>query len=90
MNMQDAMEIIEGRKRGFLVHLEHMRGGMLHSDYFPDVRGGDEPIETEEEAWRMATQFASKTRGKCVNLYAVHSHDFTPVPGYMGRKIENR
>ena len=92
MKMQDAMKIMEGEPRlpGFMVNFERVAGSMLESDYFPDVQAGEEPIQTEEQAWQMAAQFAVKTRKRCVNIYVIHRADFTPVADYAGRKIENR
>ena len=92
MKMQDAMKIMEGEPRlpGFMVHVERVACSMLESDYFPEVQAGEEPIQTEEQAWQMAAQFAVKTRKRCVNIYVIHRADFTPVADYAGRKIENR
>lgn len=92
MKMQEAMKIMAGipNRAGFLVHFEHAGGGFLRSDYFPDVRVGEEPIKTEDEAWEMAEQFAARTRRRMVNIYVVHAEDFTPVDRYAARKIANR
>jgi len=90
MTMQQALDIIEGRNnRGFMVHLEWARNGMLYSDYFPDKHAGDELIPTEKEAWLLASEFAQSTVGKAVNIYVVNA-DFTPVEGYREKYIENR
>jgi len=78
------------RKKGFAVHFEHAKDGFLTGDFFPDVRAGEEPIPSEEAAWELAAQFAAKTVGRCVNLYVINAHDYTPVPDYGRRKIENR
>jgi hypothetical protein len=90
MKMQDAMNIMEAGPAGFMVTFEKVRGSILESDHFPDVRNGEPPIATEEEAWQMAAQFAAKTRTRCVNIYAIRRKDFTPVPRYRERMIENR
>ena len=92
MKMQEAMKIMEDAPKpaGFMVHFEHVLGAMLSGDYFPDVRAGEQPIATEEEAWKMAQQFAAKTRKRCVNVYVILREDFTPVQGYSERMIENR
>ena len=92
MKMREAMNIMEDKPKpaGFMVHFEKVVGSMLHSDYFPDVHAGEPPIPTEEEAWQMAAQFAAKTRKRCINVYVVRREDFTPVPDYAQRKIENR
>lgn len=89
--MQEAIDIMEGEPKhaGFMVHFEKVVDKFLHSGYFPDVRDGEEPIKTEQEAWVMAAQFASKTRGSYVNIYVVN-RDFSPVDGYRAKMIENR
>lgn len=90
MKYCDALKIInEGFPSGFMVSFEWKRDGMLCSDHFPDKHGGEELIETEEEAWKLATSFAAHTKGKCVNIYVIR-RDFTPVDGYQFRLIENR
>lgn len=91
MKMQEAEKIMEHglAKPGFMVSFERVVGVVLHGDYFPDVRSGEPPIATEEEAWQIAQKFAAKTRGKYVNIYVVTT-GFDPVPGYECRKIENR
>lgn len=89
MKMDEAMKIIDGEPQGFMVSLEWKRGGMLHSDYFPDKHAGEQLIETEKEAWLLASEFAKKTRGKAVNLYVV-DHTFSPVKNYRDKYIENR
>ena len=92
MKMQDAMKIMEDKPilPGFMVQFERVEGSILASDYFPDVLAGEEPIQTEEQAWQMAAQFAAKTRGRCVNICVIHRADFSPVAHYEGRKIKNR
>ena len=92
MKMQEAMNIMENKPKlaGFMVHFEKIVGAMLHSDYFPDVHAGEPPIKTENEAWKMAAQFAAKTHKSCINIYVVRREDFTPVPDYAQRKIVNR
>lgn len=90
MKMEEAMMIMEGKPKGFMVAFERVEGSILASDHFPDVRAGEPPIETEEQAWQMAAQFAAKTRRRCVNVYVIRREDFTPVQGYRERMIENR
>lgn len=91
MKFQDAKDIISGKsnKIGFMVHFEHVEGGMLKSDYFPDKHAGERLIETEGEAWELARKFAKKTRGKCVNIYVIDEH-FSPVKEYKNKEIKNR
>ena len=89
--MEEAMRIMEeADPAGFMVTFEHIRGSMLESDHFPDVRNGETSIATENEAWQMAAQFAAKTRKRCVNIYVIRYEDFAPVPGYQERMIKNR
>ena len=92
MKMQEAMRIMGYAPKlpGFMVHFTRVNGCMLEGDYFPDVHAGEEPIQTEEQAWQMAAQFAAKTRQRCVNIYVIHRADFTPVADYAGRQIKNR
>lgn len=90
MKMEKALEIINGRPAGYLVHFEHAGDGFLRSDYFPDVHAGEPPIATEQDAWDLARRFAAKTPRRCVNLYVVHSLDFTPVPHYREQMLVNR
>ena len=92
MKMQAAIQIMESTTKpaGFMVAFERAGDGFLRSDHFPDVHQGEPPIETEEEAWAMAAQFAAKTHKKCVNVYVIRREDFVPVPSYKERMIENR
>lgn len=90
MKMQEAMNIMEAGPAGFMVTFERADGATLASDHFPEVRSGEPPIATEDEAWQMAAQFAAKTRKRCVNVYVIRREDFAPVPGYRERMIENR
>jgi len=87
--MKEAMGIIEGEKDGFMVSLEWKKGGMLHSDHFPDKHAGEDLIITEKEAWMLAAEFAKKAVGKAVNIYVINA-DFTPVTGYREKYIANR
>ena len=75
---------------GFIVRFERIDGIMLRSDFFPNIRIGELPIATEEDAWKQAERFAAKTKGRCVNIYVANSEDTKPVPNYQKRRIENR
>lgn len=93
MRMREVVDIIETHKRavqrdGYLVSAEHVESGMLRGVYFPDK--DEVPIATEEEAWRLAREFAAATHGEYVNIYVVHANGFAPVMGYESRKILNR
>lgn len=72
---------------GYLVHFEHIEGSILRSDYFPDVKGGEEPFETQEEAMAIGIDYAKVTKGKTCNFYLVRSDKFTPIGSW---KLENR
>lgn len=91
MRMAAALELIKPRPVpiGYMVHFERIRGGCLESDCFPDRHAGELLIQTEEEAWALASQFAAVTRGQCCNFYVIGA-DFVPVPGYEARRIANR
>ena len=86
MKMKEAMEIINGNK-GFMVSFEHVEGGLLRSDYFPDK--DEKLIDSESEAWLLAHSFAAKTKGRCVDIYVV-DNSFCPVKGFEKKKITNR
>ena len=90
MKMQEATDIISGvnERQGYAVCFEWIERGILRTDYFPELRSED-AIETEEEAWALAQQFADKMRGRVCNLYVVNGR-WHPVGGYAKRKIENR
>ncbi len=90
MKMQEAMNIINNKPKGFMVSLEWVKsGGILASDHFPDKHGGETLIPTEWEAWELADRFARVTRGLAVNIYVVDD-TFKPVEEYKKRKIINR
>ena len=89
MKMQEAMNEINNKPKGYMVSFEWYGDGFLRSDHFPDKHGGEALIETESEAWELADRFARATKGKTCNLYVV-GHNFTPVEGYKDRYILNR
>ena len=89
MKLSEALEIIDDKPKGFMVSFECKLGRILTSDYFPDKHAGEPLIETEAEAWELARSFAEKTKGKYINIYVIN-HEFSPVPGYESKKIENR
>ena len=92
MKMQEAMRIMGYAPKlpGFMVHFTRVNGCMLEGDYFPDVHAGEEPIQTEEQAWQMAAQFAAASWQRCVNIYVINRANFMPVADYAGRQIKNR
>jgi len=89
MNFKEAMKIIDSDDSGYMVHFEKIEGSMLRSGYFPDKHADEELIETEVEAWDLAKRFASKTKGKYVNIYVIDSN-FRPVADYQNQTIKNR
>ena len=89
MKYTEALKIINSEP-GYMVSFEWAEGGMLRSDCFPDKHSGEELIKTEREAWEIARKFASKTVGRCVNIYVIRGDNFTPVGGYEIHKIANR
>lgn len=89
MTMEEALQIMKGQSNGFMVSFERRDSYALVSDHFPDVKSGEPAIETEEEAWRMARQFAAKTQGRCLNVRVIHS-DYSPVSSSINRVIKNR
>jgi len=88
MKMAEANRIMSGANKtfGFMVHFEHVGGGLLKDDCFPDKHAGETLIETVEEAWVLADLFAKKTKGKCVNIYVIE-HNFSRVIDYRKRDI---
>jgi hypothetical protein len=91
MRMSDAKAVIEGktRREGYAVSFEVWERGMLRSDHFPDLHGGESGIPTEEEAWALAASFAhAKQRDEVVNVYVIRAADFSPVEGYRSRMLK--
>jgi len=89
MKLAKAMEMIQNKPTGYMVHFEWCGNGLLTSDYFPDKLNGEDLIPTEDEAWMLANRFAMATRGKTCNLYVV-GRNFSPVESYKDRQILNR
>lgn len=91
MRTIEALRIIADgeRPKGYMVHWERKDGNILTSDYFPDKHGGEELIQSEDEAWRLAQKLAAATVGRFVNVYVVDDK-FSPVSSYRERMIENR
>ena len=82
MKMQDALDIIEKKEKGFMVHFEKREGHLLKSDYFPDKHAGEELISTEDEAWELAVKFAKSTSpAEIINIYVI-DNNFNPVKDY--------
>jgi hypothetical protein len=88
MKLEEAMQVINAKSKGYRVIFEWVMGTILSTDYFPDRN--EPPIETEEEAWRLAILFAENTVGKAVNIYVCHANTYMPVRGYEDKIIKNR
>ena len=79
-----------GNEKGFIVTFEKRANSVLASDHFPDIRGGEEPIKGEENAWRLAKKFAAATDNSIVNIYVCYGdgpYKFKPVIGYDSKMI---
>lgn len=92
MKIEEAIRIIAGdnqiNEHGYYVSFEVVDGCMLLGDLFPDVYRGEQPIPTEDQAWEMASEFAKKTFGKCVNIRVYQIGDSLFIPKYS--TIPNR
>lgn len=89
MKIQDAMDIINNKPKGYMVHFEWCGGGGLRGDYFPDKHTGERLIQTEWDAWELADRFAKATKGKTCNVYVIDD-TFLAVKDYEKRIILNR
>lgn len=87
MKYEEALEIINKKERGFMVSFEVRERSILKSDHFPDKHAGEPLIPTEEEAWELAEKFARATGDEVVNIYVV-DHTFSPVKGYLSKKLK--
>ena len=84
MKMSEALEIIDGKPKGFMVHFEVTSGSIAGSNHFPDLHAGEPLIPTEHEAWDLARRFANAT-GPEYNCIYVIDHRFVPVKDYRRR-----
>jgi len=90
MKIQEAMDIIEKKESGFMIHFERRKGSILSSDYFPDKHLGEELISTENEAWELADRFARATKPEeIINIYVI-DQNFNPVNNYDSKSIRRR
>jgi len=86
MKMAEALAAIREGQKGYIVHFATVvESKVLMSDYFPDIAAGEEPIATEEEAWRLAWDFAAAV--DCVNVF-VCNNKFRPVPCHETRMLK--
>lgn len=93
MKLSEARSIIDDGVRmlncppGYMVHFEVREGGFLKGDYFPDYHSGEPLLETEEEAWKLANEFAMFSNPeRYVNIYVVKGN-FIPVDGYELKEL---
>lgn len=87
MKLQEALNIINKPKIGFMVSFEVKERGVLRSDHFPDFHGGEELIQSETEAWELAKKFSEATDNTC-NIYVI-DHTFSPVKNYSTKKLKS-
>lgn len=75
MRLITALGMIANKRshKGYMVHYEWIEDGrVLRHGYFPDRHlEGETVIASEEEAWRLATEFAKVTEDKYFNIYVV-------------------
>jgi hypothetical protein len=76
------VEIAISEDYGYLVHFERCGDGFLKSDYFPDVKDGEEPFKTKVDAEKVGADYAKATEGKTCNFYLVRSDSFRPIGGW--------
>ena len=88
MKIQEVMDIINNKPKGFMVDFKWCGDGFLRGDHFPDKHAGESLIPTEHEAWELADRFARATKGKTCDIYVVDSM-FKPVKDYELRRIAN-
>ena len=84
MKLQEAMDIIHNKPKGFRVIFAWDDGDFLRHDHFPEL---DEPlIPTEGQASDLATRFARVTVGETHNV-AVIDENSELVPKYEKSKL---
>ena len=86
MKLKEAQEMIENHEKGFMVHFEVRKGGVLHAQYFPEK--GEEPIFNNiDKAWEMAERFAKAgVNHNIVNVYVI-DQNYSPVALYEEKKL---
>jgi hypothetical protein len=93
MKLNEAEDIIMGKglRSGYCVSFEVRKGSMLQGDHFPDVHAGESGIRTADQAWDMASRFASaKHKDPVVNVYVISAVDFSPVIWSTSRRFSVR
>jgi hypothetical protein len=81
MKMSEALKFMEPIQPGYLVAFVYMVGSQSSNDHFPDVEEGEPPIETLEEARRLAKQFIERANEKKVGLSVVTDATITRLDG---------
>lgn len=81
--------IIHNGEKGFMVRFYEANEGTLIENHFPEGEKGEPLIPTEKRAWELATQFASKMKNKCVDIYVINDV-FLPVKNHKQFMIKNR
>ena len=84
MKMREALDIIDGKPRGYMVSFERREGCMLGSGHFPDKYAGEPLIESEWQAWDLARRFAATAPPEYIHICVI-GHDFVPLKGYRER-----
>lgn len=86
MNIEGLKQLIFEIPCGFRVSFERRENGMLKGDHYPERH---EPlIPFEDIAWAWAERIAKINPSYIVNVYVV-DHEFSPVPGYKKRQLNN-
>ena len=88
MKFQEALDIINGNEKGYMVSFEVRENSVLRSDHFPDKHANESLIPTLKEAWDLAERFANTTGSEVVNIYVI-DHTFSPVKGYANKKLKS-
>ncbi len=96
MKYEEALSIIDGRPDledtgEYAVTFEKRAGGVLHSDHFPDLHDGEDPIVGLKNAWQHARKFAACADESIVNVYVIHASGLSkwcPVKGYDARALK--
>ena len=90
MKLDEAMQIISAgiqKPIGFAVIFAVEDGRITRFDSFPDVAGGEAPIQAEQQAWGLAQAFAAMTVGRCIDVCVIRTENEERLPG---RHISNR
>jgi fibrillarin-like rRNA methylase len=81
MKMSEALEFMKPIQCGYIVAFTHVAGSHTSNDHFPDIEAGEPPIETLEEAKRLAKQFIERASERKVRLSVVTDATITRLDG---------